>query len=412
MPNLSIIRFFRRQIDEISDDKALAAFGAALAGISVLTAAFWLAIEPVDQILAPGEPPVCWPFFRQCADWRLVPPAGILGIIGTLLLGGLLNVALFIEGRVKAGYVLLLLLAALKYAVVLQDYRLIHNQHYMALWITAAFALAPHKRIVTQTLVAAFYFWAGVLKLNWDWVAGIGLYGRRPLGLPEALIPAACVYVIILELLIVFGLLSRRRWLFWFAFAQFVLFQISSFWVVGWFYPLLMFLILSVFPLCRWAPAAPSMDAGAGARARWAAACVVGAFSLCQLVPATYGGDSTITGEGRYLALHMFDAPLECRAFRIVTSAGATPEKLPLVPRYVYPRIACDPLVHFELARSFCPESQQAGLASDFTLVLETRRKQQGDFARIVEIPDFCASGTHYAVFGHNEWIRSDAVPH
>src|SRR5438552_19020302 len=62
---------------------------------------------------------------------------------------------------------------------------------------------------------------------------------------------AACVYVIVLELGVAWGLLAKRAWIFWTSFAQFLVFHALSWQVVGFFYPLLMFAILTVFLLSR-----------------------------------------------------------------------------------------------------------------------------------------------------------------
>ena len=79
--------------------------------------------------------------------------------------------------------------------------------------------------------------------------------GRRALSAdvadPGVGVVAACAYVIVLELVVSWGLLARRAWIFWAAFAQFLLFHALSWQVVGFFYPLLMFAILTIFPVSR-----------------------------------------------------------------------------------------------------------------------------------------------------------------
>ena len=57
-----------------------------------------------------------------------------------------------------------------------------------------------------------------------------------------------------MECLFSWGLLARNRWLFWGVFAQILLFHLVSFSVVGFYYPILMVLLLSVFPLSRFRP--------------------------------------------------------------------------------------------------------------------------------------------------------------
>src|SRR3989454_23785 len=155
----------------------------------------------------------------------------------------------------------------------------------------ASFAslFVPGKRDGLRVLVTLFYFWAGSLKLNWEWISGAGLY--RPIWPFSGVgVVAACVYVIVLELGVAWGLLAKRAWIFWAAFAQFFLFHALSWQVVGFFYPLLMFAILTIFPLIPLlAPREPpdgllvSLWRG---RARRSVYAIAALFSMLQLVPS------------------------------------------------------------------------------------------------------------------------------
>ena len=51
---------------------------------------------------------------------------------------------------------------------ILLDYRLRQNQYYMFLWVNLAYLTVPvpAKRKSLQVLIALFYLWAGVLKVN------------------------------------------------------------------------------------------------------------------------------------------------------------------------------------------------------------------------------------------------------
>ena len=116
---------------------------------------------------------------------------------------------LFLRRRLTLyGYLGLVALTLFKLFILALDFRLRRNQHYMALWITGAFLLVPGRREALRLLLVLFYFWAGTLKLNWEWLSGAGLY--RPLWLIHGreLIMAACAYVIVMELVLAWGLLS------------------------------------------------------------------------------------------------------------------------------------------------------------------------------------------------------------
>jgi hypothetical protein len=333
-------------------------------------------------------------------------------LVSLLAAAAIWNATVFLREReTHVAYLALAALTAAKTALVLLDYRLTMNQHYMAVWVAVAFLLSGNKVRVLSWLIVSFYVGAGLLKFNSDWLSGAALYGRHPLGLPTSLIPAACAYVIVLELAVAPCLLLRNRWLFWGAYLQLIIFHVSSFWVVGFFYPILMFLVLSLFPLSR----LTSHDATSVERRAilWfvpphslSGRFLLGMFAVCQIVPRTFPGDVAITGEGRWLALNMFDAPLQCKATAVVKAADGSTRGVRVRPMMANPRLECDPIVYLELARAECRKNAETARFVDFDLLLETKRVSQDTFQPIVALPNFCGSRVRYKLFQHNTWIQ------
>jgi hypothetical protein len=218
----------------------------------------------------------------------------------------------------------------------------------MLYWSMFAFLFVSGKRVAIRYLVVLFYFWAGIIKLNPEWISGAALYGESLLLIPDSLISAACIYVVVLELLLIFGLLSSRALWFWATLAQLAMFHLISWNIVGFYYPLLMACILSIFVLERYIrpppqpelPGAPSLARGR----RVALGVLLGGFFSIQFLPYAYPGDSAITGEGRFFALHMFDAPIECQAVVLKTSKGGQQA------RNLSERVHCDPIVFWSMA--------------------------------------------------------------
>ncbi len=397
----------RRNIAEIEADPALRAYGAALAVLHVLAYVHWNLNQPLASLLDQQGVALCWPFLPGCADWRVFDAPTIARFLLVYALTAVGAILCFAERRATAaGWVLLLVLEGVSLALVLQDYRLRLNQHYMAAWATGAFLLARRKREVLPLLLVSFYFWAGLLKLNPEWLSGAGLYGRRPLGLPEAWLPAACLYVVVLELGFVWGLLARRAWIFWACLAQFLLFHVASWNVVGFYYPLLMFALLSVLPMLRWQPAPPA------APRRLAPALPVLAFSLLQLPPFAFPGDTAVTGEGRWLSLHMFDAPVSCSARATLHRADGSRFERTLVsaPLLVPQRIACDPLVFLGMARHLCRQNASRQEFVDLDLRLDAARSG-APLRSIVAIDAVCTRPPRYRWWGHNDWIDVSRLP-
>jgi hypothetical protein len=403
----------RRNVAEIDADVALQAFGAALAVTHLLTALLWLRVQPLAAMLAPGQDAVCWPFFEQCWAYRSVDPSAItLAVWGYAALGAVTFVVFAAGGRTRLAWLCLAVATAVKVAFLVQDYRLRLNQHYMALWASLIFLLLPHRRRTLAYLLVAFYVWAGTLKLNLDWLSGAALHGRQPYLVPAGLLPLACAYVVVLELVVAPMMLARRAWLFWPALAQVVAFHLASWGVVGFFYPLLMMALLTIFPLARWIPPPAgeatadllALCAGREPRTTYA---VLGAFAALQLVPWLYPGDATLTGEGRLLALHMFDARIECRATATLHHSGGREERIPIATP-LPARIECDPIVYLSLANALCRRYGSRPDFIDLDLVLLARRASEPELRTLVDVEGFCDARPTYDLWRHNPWIRTD----
>jgi hypothetical protein len=403
----AVRRHLTAQVQEIAVDPALRGYGAALAAVHGLVA-FWLLRFDVARLVAAGGEAICWPLVPDCEALRVLS-APALEIAFQVYAGVAAVVALgFLQRRrVPLAWMGLALLTVFQVLVLALDFRLRRNQHYMALAVTGAFLFWPKKRQALQVLLVLFYFWAGTLKLNREWLSGAGLY--RPLWLFSGRgVVFACAYVIALELVVVWGLLARRRLFFWAALAQVVLFHVFSWGVVGFFYPLLMFGLLAVFPLCRLlAPRDPSQGLGVAlvrGRAPRLVYVMAAAFSALQLVPHLYPGDSALTGEGRLFALHMFDARIACQTWATLKLAGGGSERIEL--RGEDFRTACDPVLIHGAARNLC-RARDAGVRSfvELDLRLSSRRTTGVDFTPVIALDDFCGKAPRYRPFRHNEWI-------
>ena len=403
-------RYLSGQIQEIAGDPALRAYGIALLATHVLTA-LWFVTGDYASLAGAGEEAICWPLVPDCERFRLLSA----GQLDALMIGfgaaALVCMIGFARRRWTApAWAGLAALTLLKLAVLALDFRLRQNQHYMAFAACAVFLFVPRKRESLQLQLVLFYFWAGTLKLNWEWVSGAALY--RPLWLLTGqAVVVACAYVVLLELVIVWGLLARQPRIFWTSFAQLLLFHVMSFAVVRWFYPLLRFALLAIFPLARFIPGATPESVGEQILARRLprpALALALVFSLVQLTTHLYPGDTAITGEGRLYALHMFDA-------RIVCEAGAT-LKLPdgrTLPAEIEidgNRTRCDPLMVHGIARNLC-RRRDAGKfeIADLDLYLRSRRTTDAELQPVIDYPNFCSHLPRYEAFLHNDWIKTES---
>ncbi|MEZ4320525.1 MAG: hypothetical protein R3F61_23795 [Myxococcota bacterium] len=380
--------------EAVRSDPTLWRYGAVLALAHTLTALSWTGDRSLPDLLAAGRPAVCWPVFEACAEARVLPASVWAAFPWGYGLLGLVTAGLFATRRTRAGMGLLAVLFGLGLAVMLQDYRLRLNQHLMHGVVTAAFLKLPDKRRTAQGLVLAFYVWAGTLKLNADWLTGAALGPDGMPGIPASVLPAACAYVVFLELVGVFGLLGPR-WLQWATLFQLAVFHALSWGVVGFYYPLLMAGLLSIFPL-SWASPDPSPRT-------WAPWGAVAAFSVLQLVPLAAPGDPALTSQGRIVALHMFDAHVVCEASMVVHGDDGRTTRVPIPTDRGPARMRCDPVVHWGVARHTC---RQPGV-HEVDLTLRSRRSTQTELTTVIDLKGFCAANPTFDLFS-NDWIHTD----
>ncbi|MFI5351124.1 MAG: hypothetical protein ACHQ2Z_16390 [Elusimicrobiota bacterium] len=380
--------FFERDIAEISSSRALRYYGLALACANLLTAYYWTHNFRLAFFLSDRDEPICWPFAPNCASLHFSNPAGPTAFLW-LYCGLALASAILFAARSKstrwAYWTLTACLSLTTYALIV-DYRMLTAMQYMLFFASATFLWFPAKQATLRILLVLTYFWAGILKFNSEWLSGsllLGLWAVLP-----RLLPAWCSAAVVLECGISWLLLSSRRALFWPALALFALFHALSWHVVGYYYPLLMLCLLSVFPLSR------ALDGGEpapGARRPSlppaASACWLAFYCALQAVPYLYPNDAALRGGGRlFYGLWMFSGLPECESLLIVHSRNGSSQFIVLPNAGIQPRLRCQPLFAWNSARNRCPRFRTDPDFVDFDLKLYARRlgRRKWNLARIL----------------------------
>jgi hypothetical protein len=347
---------------------------------------------------------VCWPIFPACEAVRAHLTAGsVRRIVAVYMALGLAASLSFARKRTSIALATLLAASVLGTCIYLLDYRLRLNQSYMLAWVVGVFVFARRKFEALSALLVAFYVAAGFLKLTPDWLSGRALYAR-PWLVPESLVPASCVYVVVLELVLVWGLFNRRAFVRRLVLAQLVLFHAVSWPVVGWFYPLLMFGLLSLFLFAERERQPPTFASLLGGPSRASVLRVVGALAVMQLVPALFRGDAALTGEGRLFALHMFDARVACTGGAVIRAPGRASRTIPLVAESDV-RSQCDPIVLLAHAQRVCKEPWARAEGTIVDVSVDAKRASDTEPRPLVRIVDACNAPTSYSAFHENRWI-------
>jgi hypothetical protein len=402
----------RQSIREIAEDPVLRVYGALLAATHLFTFWFWHGSLDLATVLGPDAEPICWPFWESCWKYRFHDMAPLRMLLWTYFALAFVPVVLFMRRRwTAAAWWSLLLLNVVKLAIVAQDFQLRMNQHYMAGLASVAFLFLPAKRDGLRMLVALFYFWAGLLKVNYEWLSGSAL--EAPIWFFRGwLLPVACTYVVLLEVVLVWGIFSRRRWLFWVTLGQLTLFQIVSWHRVGFYYPMVMFALLAIYPLARMRPRlAPAtalpLHFMRGDAPRSTAAFLAG-MCLLQCVPLLYPGESALTGEGRMFAIHMFDAAVQCESYVVLKRPDGALERRDF-SRPLPVRIRCDPIVFLNKAQALCRSAERGKDFVDFDLHVDARKATESVMRPLIALQNVCATDPTYDVWRHNWWINPRA---
>ena len=380
---------------EIESSKALKWYGAALCCVHVLTFYFWRNHFFKDAFFSLSKDidnHICWSFAPYCKSLNFsVEFTSAAGTVYALL--SLYAALCFIQSRVARGWSLLLLITLLKYFALLIDYRLMGNYHYMGFIITFCYLFLPKRSSVCQLMIIGFYVASGCLKFNNEWLSAAAL-GKGSGGI---LLEWMCAYVVVLEVCLVFGLLSNRIWLRWLTLAQLIIFHLYSFTIVGFFFPAIMFLLLSLFPLCWW------FDRHKPFEFHRSHVIVIALFAIAQLIPHLQAGDPALVGKGRLYSINLFDSNPECFAQFFIRYKHEMIE-VKDSGKGLVKRLRCDPLIFWNKARTICKQNEGRREFDDLDFILSAKRFSDPEFQQISAVENFCKKAFSYSTLFENDW--------
>lgn len=369
---------------EIISSKALQAYGFLLAITHVLTAYFWVD-RSANSFVKNGEigTTLCWPFAPGCEAWRFADSDSAFLFLQAYGIIGVLVAVLFILRKPMLGYFGLVFLLVVKTFATSMSYGLMGNYHYMSFFVQIAYLFIPNKKTLIPFVIGIFYWGAGILKFDPEWLSGVALI--VPSFLPGWLQHISLAYVILLECVFVLALYSGKKWLRYAVLFQLVLFHLFSWHIVGYFYPLTMFCLLGLFFLI------PAFKEPWQAFLRQdiflkpAVFIPIAFMLLLQIGPFLVVEDPATSGAPRLVSLNMLDARTDCHALlirhRSLSSAVYNPFFQPSSIR-----TQCDPLVYLSQVQEIC----QADPSENFDFWLQSRRTTGEQFKTRLLIKDVC----------------------
>lgn len=379
--------YLHSQIQEIASSKVLRFYGAALALIHAVTWTFWR--QSVPAYLSDSLNPFCWPFFSNCQVIHGIPSLLVSAALGMYLILALLTAAAFLVGRYKFAWFASAALFLFKLCVQVTDYRLMGNYHYMPQLITLSFLFLPRKKEVASLLMVLFYFAAGTLKINYEWLSGAALWRGLPFTASLWFFQVLLALVVFLEMVLAFGLLSSQKLVRWFTLACFTLFHIVSWHWVGYFYPVICFLMLGIFPL-RWL-----LEKGNSLKPGKAGTALLVCVALAQVPARLFSEDHTLYGKQRIANLNMIDARAVCMGAILIHDNGKIIEYDPDRSRFGA-RITCDDIVYLNFARNICRSYKGQVSTPRVDVYLAARRTTDLQARELLNIKNFCENQADY----------------
>ncbi len=351
--------FFNRHVQEIFTCKKNQIYGIFLSFSHLLTAYFWYRRDfDTDGI-------VCWQFFSNCQflTRHLFSELSVdLIIYGSL---SFFCMGLFFLKKEKPAYFLFLALSVFKMIVQLSDYRFMGNYHYMSNVINFVFLFLPNKKNIVKSFLVLFYVAAGLIKFNLDWFSGAALI--NPSIFSGRLLIFSCAYVILLELVFSIGLLSTQRKYFYFVLAQVCLFHLFSWHIVGYFYPVIMLSLISIFFLSPAEFCFPKELVNLVA---------IGLFIFAQGLPLVLDPHSSLTNKYRVYALNMLDADSECETRMLIKKKDSTIEYRPDFSKIAI-RIHCDSVFIVKKVHATCQYFSPDPDFTDIDFDFQVRRSSE-----------------------------------
>jgi hypothetical protein len=300
--------------------------------------------------------------FPDCDSWNYLSHSHLAPLGAFYLIIALSTGVLFLRRKsVVFGVLGVSLLFVLTVYLYSLSYRLAGNHFLVLFLVTFAFLILPKKIQTLQILIAAVYLVSAAQKLNTNWLTGAAI----PVNwidndsvlrwiLNAGLLPAGSFYVVVLETAGTFFLFSKRRALRFIVVAQFFLFHLISIGVVGWFFPLMMCLLLLVFVSGGSAPERLKLP-------RSSAFFVVSFLSL-QVLPSVFARESSLAGVGRLMKLDMYTSQTSCESKWIADYVSHS-SAINLDPGLQFKskriRSKCEPYVIFVAGKAECKRLQK-----------------------------------------------------
>lgn len=420
-------------IQEIENESILQwAFGGSLFFFFV-TFNRWISSPNVTIEQAERGSAVCWEYFQNCTQFFFLHEigTGYSQTIFYMVLYGLMLLIVYCMWRKKWVHAHMLLVLLLLWEILVTLVLSFSDgapYYYYHIVLTTMLLFVPHKEFFLKLSFVFMYFMSVTTKLDSTWILGTYFTALRdglPL-FPDSLAAPITNFVIFMQMVGSWFLLSRNKILQRLSFIYCLAFHLYSGVFVLYFYPSVSLppLLILFGPMYRYTPIPFSKKAIAG----WMVLVLIAIF---QLLGFTAPGDRRMTLEGNKFGMFMFEANHQCVVtvstyftdapsvrpdyevaagtrcsgfFCLVkTTTSKVPENLTLREERYESGTAWNRCYPYEWWSRYHLRCRQNSSIDHISLTLD-HSINGGPFYRTVDLSNICE--LPYYPFGGNSWIR------
>lgn len=404
-----LVRRYARMfsLQEISQSSVLQWFWGAMLFVFFITFDGWFHDSTITQEARQSTDYVCWPYFQDCEQlyvFQALPEGYSQPILYAVLLGCIVAAAFFLIRRewFFAHLFTSVLFSWKAFVMFVMTMSYSGNFDYYHIVLTGILLFLPLKLFFLKIVFVFFYFLAATIKLHETWILGT-YFSALKTGLPifpESITPLITNLVIGMQIVGVWLLLSKHRWLQIPALSYFTTFHLYSTILVGFRYPgTVLPALLILFG-----------DHSSRARQRdffatgiqWRALpgwCLVACMVVLQLSSVFIPGDERYTLEGNKLGLYMFEANHQCIGKATIHLEDGSTHKKEVGSSLARDR--CEPYDAWFRLNELCQHSENiARIEWTFDHAING-----GPFYRIVDTDNACE--LEYHMLQHNDWIQT-----
>ncbi len=367
-----------------------------------LNFAYWTAGDFITVTAYESNSNVCWPYFLDCGKLYFFDSLPnnysqttfYMGLFALMLL---CVYSIYKKNWISAHLIILILYLWKVFVMFFLTYSNVGNYDYYHIVLLTTLLFFPHKEFFLKVQFVLLYFLSTTVKFHETWVLGT-YFSTLQNGLPifsNYLIPLITNFVIFMEVIGSWFLLSSKKLLQKSSFAFFVLFHLYSGILVKYRYPSTALLSLLVLfgPFYKQSKVPLDKKSIFG----WTFVCIL---FLTQFVSIIIPGDEKYTLEGNKIGLYMFEANHQCYSYQNTTRYSTNE----IEENYDFSydaRVRCDPYSFWFKANQQC--SKDADIKSISLKFYHSING--GPYYLIVNENNLCK--LEYKFASRNKWIIS-----